>query len=138
MELTIRYFTRSKKGNTLKLANHIANHINKAALDVTHNLDNEVEALVLVNAMYALDVDLAIKDFIKNNKDKVKCLINVNSSATGKSTYKAVKKVCDEYNVKILTEEYHTVASWIFLNKNRPNEDDFKRLDQFIDNLLKK
>ena len=138
MELTIRYFTKSKKGNTYKLAKFISEKINKEALDITNNLEEEAELLVLVNAMYAFDIDNKVKEFLKNNKDKIKALVNVSSSASGKSTYKSVKKVCDELGIKILDEEYHTVASWIFMNKNRPNEADFKRLDEFITNLLNK
>ena len=137
MEATIRYFTKSRKGNTEKIAKYIGNKLNKEALDITNNLNEEVELLILVNAMYAFDVDAKIKEFLKNNKDKIKCLVNVSSSASGKSTYKSVKKVCDEYEIKILEDEYHTIASWIFLNKGRPNEDDFKRLDSFLEKLLK-
>ncbi len=135
MELTIRYFTRSKKGNTEKIAKHIGAYINKDALDITHNLEEDAEVLILVNAMYAFDIDNEVKEFLRNNKDKIKCLVNVNSAASGKSTYKSVKKVCDEVGINISDKEFHTVASWIFLNKNRPNADDFKRLDKFIDEL---
>ncbi|MBR3617129.1 MAG: flavodoxin family protein [Acholeplasmatales bacterium] len=138
MELTIRYFTKSKKGNTLKLANFISNKINKEALDITNDLKEEAELLILVNAMYAFDIDNNVKDFLRRNKDKIKALVNVSSSASGKSTYNSVKKVCDELGIKMLEEEYHTVASWIFINKNRPNQDDFNRLDKFIDLLQNK
>ena len=138
MELTIRYFTKSKKGNTLKLANFISNKINKEALDITNDLKEDAEILILVNAMYAFDIDNNVKDFLRRNKDKIKALVNVSSSASGKSTYNSVKKVCDELGIKMLEEEYHTVASWIFINKNRPNQDDFNRLDKFIDLLQNK
>lgn len=138
MELTIRYFTKSKKGNTLKLANFISNKINKEALDITNDLKEDAELLILVNAMYAFDIDNNVKDFLRRNKDKIKALVNVSSSASGKSTYNSVKKVCDELGIKMLEEEYHTVASWIFINKNRPNQDDFNRLDKFIESLQNK
>lgn len=135
MNLAIRYFTKSKKGNTEKIAKHIEKKIDVKALDVTHSLEEEVETLILVNAMYAANIDKEIKEFLKNNKDKIKNLININSSASGASTYKKVKKVCDEYNIPISDKEFHTVASWIFINKGRPNEEDFKRLDAFLDEL---
>ena len=47
-----------------------------------------------------------------------------------------VNKACDAYNIPISKEEFHTVASWIFINKGRPNEEDFKRLDEFLDRVL--
>ena len=33
--------------------------------------------------------------------------------------------------------ENYKVASWIFLNKGRSNEEDFKRLDEFLDKVVK-
>ena len=135
MQLAIRYFTKSKKGNTEKIAKHIEAKLDVTALDITNPLDEEVDTLLLVNAMYAANIDKKIKEFLKNNKDKSKNLININSSASGASTYKKVKKVCDKYNIPISDKEFHTVASWIFMNKGRPNEEDFKRLDAFLDEI---
>ena len=132
MKLAIRYFTKSKKGNTEKIAHFISHHVQVPALEVTHPLEEEVEQLILVNAMYAADVDKSIKNFLKDNASKIKCLINVNSSASGASTYKAVKKVCVKYNIPISDQEFHTQASWIFINKGRPNDDDFLKLAAFL------
>ena len=137
MKVAIRYFTKSKKGNTEKLAKFISEKINVPALDVTHPLEEETEQLILVNAMYAANVDKNIKEFLKANADRIKCVINVNSSASGASTYKAVKKVCDKYNIPLSDKEFHTVASWIFINKGRPNEDDFNKLEPFIKEVIK-
>ena len=132
MKLAIRYFTKSKKGNTEKIANFISEKVNVTALDVSKPLEEETECLLLVNAMYAADIDKEVKAFLKANKDKIKCLININSSASDSSTYKAVKKVCDKEGINISDKEFHTVASWIFINKGRPNEEDFARLEAFL------
>ena len=136
MKLAIRYFTKSKKGNTEKIANFVSSKVGVEALDVSHHLQEEVEQLLLINAMYAFDVDKEIKNFLKNNKDKIKCLININSAASGASTLKSVKKVCDEENIPVSDKEYHTVASWIFINKGRPNEEDFARLETFLKEVV--
>ena len=138
MNLCIRYFTKSKKGNTKKLSDFISNKLKLEALDVSNNLDEEVEYLILVNALYANNIDKEVKTFLENNKDKIKNVINVCSSASGKSTYKKVKKECDKLGINILEEEYHTRASWIFINKDRPNEDDFNRLALFVDKIKEK
>ena len=138
MNLCIRYFTKSKKGNTKKLSDFISNKLKLEALDVSNNLDEEVEYLILVNALYANNIDKEVKKFLEENKEKIKNVINVCSSASGKSTYKKVKKECDKLGINILEEEYHTRASWIFINKDRPNEDDFNRLAIFIDNIKEK
>lgn len=132
MKIAIRYFTKSKKGNTEKIAKFVSETINVEALDVTHPLEEDVDQLLLINAMYAFDVDNAIKNFLENNASKIKCLININSSASGSSTYKSVKKVADKYNIPMSEKEFHTAASWIFINKGRPNADDFKRLEDFL------
>lgn len=135
MKLAIRYFTKSKKGNTEKIAKFVSEKLSFPALDVTHPLDEEVDTLLLINAMYAADVDKAIKDFLVANKDKIKSLININSSASGSSTLKAIKKVCDKENIPVSDKEFHTVASWLFINKGRPNEEDFRRLAEFLDTI---
>jgi flavodoxin len=101
MKLAIRYFTKSKKGNTEKIAKFVSEKLSLPALDVTHPLDEEVDTLLLINAMYAADVDKAIKDFLVANKDKIKSLININSFASAASTLKAIKKVCDKENIPV-------------------------------------
>ncbi|MDY6429588.1 MAG: flavodoxin [Bacilli bacterium] len=136
MKIAIRYYTKSKKGNTEKIAKFIENKINVPALDVTHPLEEEVEQFLLVNAMYAADIDKEIKQFLRNNKDKIKTLININSAASGASTLKAVKKVCDKEGINVSEKEFHTVASWIFINKGRPNEEDFARLEAFLKEVV--
>lgn len=138
MNIAIRYFTKSKKGNTYKLASFISERINVPALDTKNDLTEEVDLLFLVNAMYAADIDNNVKEFLERNKDKIKLLVNVNSAASGASTLKSVKKVCDKLNIPVSTDEYHTVASWIFINKGRPNAEDFNRLDSFIGKVVHK
>ena len=136
MKIAIRYYTKSKKGNTERIAKFIEDKINVPALDVTHPLEEEAEQLLLVNAMYAADIDKEIKQFLRNNKDKIKTLININSAASGSSTLKAVKKVCDKEGINVSEKEFHTVASWIFINKGRPNEEDFARLEAFLKEVV--
>ena len=136
MKVAIRYFTKSKKGNTEKIAKFVSEKTGVQALDVTNPLEEEVETLLLVNAMYAADIDKAIKEFLKQNAEKIKCLININSSASGASTIKAVKKVADQYGIPVSEKEFHTQASWIFINKGRPNADDFARLEAFLKEVV--
>ena len=135
MKLAIRYFTKSKKGNTKKIADFVSEKLKVEALDVTHKLDEKVETLLLINAMYAANIDREVKEFLEKNKDNIGTLVNINSSASGASTYKVVKKVCDENGINISDKEFHTVASWIFINKGRPNEEDFKKLEEFLAQL---
>ena len=136
MKIAIRYFTKSKKGNTEKIAKFIESKINVEAVDVSKPLEEEVDTLLLVNAMYAANIDKEVKNFLEQNASKIKCLVNINSSASGASTLKAVKKVADKNNIPVSDKEFHTVASWIFLNKGRPNEEDFARLEAFLKEVV--
>ncbi len=136
MKNAIRYFTKSKKGNTYKLAKVVSETSGLDALSVENDLEEKVEQLFLVNAMYAATIDKEVKRFLERNKDKIGIIININSAASGASTLKAVKKVADKLNIKVSDKEYHTVASWIFLNKNRPNEEDLNRLKEFVKEVM--
>lgn len=131
MKIAIRYFTRSKKGNTEKLAKVIEKATGLKALDVSHDLDEKVDRLFLINAMYAANIDGAVRGFLTRNKDKIGEVINFNTSCSGKSTHGLVKTVTDELNIKLSEKEFHCAASWIFLNKGLPNDDDYKRAADF-------
>jgi len=135
MKQAIRYFTKSKKGNTKKIADFVSEKLGLEALTVESPLEEKVDRLILINAMYAADIDKEIKLFLQENKDKIGEVVNVNSAASGASTLKAVKKACDKNGIAVSDKEFHTVASWIFLNKGRPNEEDFARLEAFLEGL---
>ena len=71
MEIAIRYFTKSKKGNTEKLANVVSKTLNIEALDVSKDLEEKADKLILINAMYAADIDKEVKEFLeRNNMEK--------------------------------------------------------------------
>lgn len=67
---------------------------------------------------------------------RIKCIINVNSSATGRSTIKAIRKVALKYNIEVSEKEFHTIGSWLNLHKGRPNEDDLNKLKDFVTNTI--
>ena len=57
MTIAIRFFTRSKKGNTKKLADAVSAAIGVDAIDVSADLTEKVDRLFLINAMYAANID---------------------------------------------------------------------------------
>ena len=132
MDIAIRYFTKSKKGNTEKLANVVSKALNIEALDVSKDLDSKADKLILINAMYAADIDKEVKEFRSRNKDKIGEIYNMNTSASGSSTWKNVKKVADNLQIKLSDKEFHCAASWIFINKGLPTEDDYKKAENFV------
>ena len=135
MNTEIRYFTKSKKGNTEKLANQIAKAAGKKALTVAADLDERVDRLFLVNAMYAANIDREVKDFLARNKDKIGEVVNFSTSCSGKSTWGMVKKECDSLNIPLSDKEFHCAASWIFINKGLPSEDDYAKARDFAKSM---
>ena len=131
MTAAIRYFTKSKKGNTKKLAEAVEKATGLAALDVTNDLTEKVDRQLLINAMYAANIDPEVKEFLARNKDRIGEVVNMNTSASGQSTLKTVKKTADEYGIPVSDREFHCAASWIFINKGLPTEDDFRAAGEF-------
>ena len=136
MKTAIRYFTKSKKGNTKKLADAVSNATGLEALDVSADLEEKADRLFLINAMYAANIDKEVKDFLARNKDRIGEVVNMNTAASGASTWKAVKKVTDELGITLSDKEFHCSASWIFINKGLPGEEDLKRAAEFAASLI--
>lgn len=137
MKIAIRYFTKSKKGNTEKLANQISQATNEKALTVTSDLAENVDSLFLVNAMYAANIDSEVKSFLTRNKDKIGEVVNFSTSCSGKSTWNMVKKECDALQIPLSEKEFHCAASWIFINKNLPSEEDYQKAREFAVSMTK-
>ena len=130
MKIAIRYFTKSKKGNTEKLATQISQTV---ATDLAENVDR----LFLVNAMYAANIDSEVKSFLARNKDKIGEVVNFSTSCSGKSTWSMVKKECDALQIPLSEKEFHCAASWIFINKNLPSEEDYQKARKFAVSMSK-
>ena len=136
MEVAIRYYTKSKKGNTVKLANAVSSALELDALDVTNDLNERVEKLFLINAMYAANIDKEVVRFLERNKDMIGEVINMNTSASGASTYKALNKATNKYGINLSDKEFHCAASWVFINKGLPTEEDLNKAKEFAKSLL--
>ncbi len=136
MTIAIRYYTKSKKGNTKKLADAVSKAIDIEALDVSADLTEKVDRLFLINAMYAANIDREVKEFLVKNKENIGETVNMNTSASGSSTWKAVKKVTDELGIKLSDKEFHCAASWIFINKGLPSDEDYRRAGDFAKSMI--
>jgi len=129
--IAIRYFTKSKKGNTKKLADVVSAALNIEAKDVSVDLPETVDRLILINAMYAANIDPEVKAFLQRNKDRIGEVVNMNTSATGKSTLPVVKAAAQAAGIAVSAREFHCAASWIFINKGLPSDEDFARAAAF-------
>jgi len=131
MKVAVRYFSKSKKGNTKKLAEAVSKVTGIEALDVSHDLTEKVDRLILINAMYAANIDGEVVRFLEKNKDRIGLIVNMNTSASGSSTLKAVKKAACPLGISVSEREFHCAASWIFINKGLPSEADLARAGEF-------
>lgn len=134
-KIEIRYYTKS--GNTEKLAKAIGEELNIEAKDVSHKLNSDVDILFLGSSVYAAGVDNNIKNFIKNIDVKIGQVVNFSTAALIPSTYKQVKKLLIEKNIKMSDREYHCRGSFGVMHKNRPNADDIERVKAFARDIVK-
>lgn len=135
MTIAIRYFTKSKKGNTKKLADAVSAALGMEAKDVSADLEEKADRLFLINAMYAANIDPEVKAFLSRNKDKIGEVVNMNTSASGKSTLSLVKAAAEAAGIAVSEREFHCAASLIFINKGLPTADDFARAAAFAKEL---
>ena len=136
MTVAIRYFTKSKKGNTKKLADAVSAATGLKAEEVSVDLADKADRLFLINAMYAAQIDPEVKAFLERNADKIGEIVNFNTSASGKSTLPMVKKEADRLGIALSDREFHCAASWIFINKGLPTDEDFARAGDFAKSML--
>ena len=47
-----------------------------------------------------------------------------------------VKRETDSLGVKLSDREFHCAASWIFINKGLPTQDDFNRAGEFAKSMM--
>ncbi len=135
MKVAVRFYTRS--GNTEKLAKAIAEAVGVKADSVNIALEDKVDILFLGCSYYAFDVDENVKEFIKENRDKIGKIVCFGTSAMMKSVYKPMKKVVEEYGVNIEKEDFHCHGSFGPVHKGRPNEDDLNNVKKFAERILK-
>ncbi len=129
MNIAVRYYTRS--GNTKKIADAIAQAVGVEAKTDGAPLSEKTDVLFLGSSVYAGGVDTAVINFIKENKDNIGMVYNFSTAAFPMSTYKNVRKVCDELGIKMAAENFKCRGSFTVMNKNRPNEADLKEAAEF-------
>ena len=86
--------------------------------------------------MYAANIDKEVKEFLERNKDKIGEVVNMNTAASGASTWKAVKRVTDKLGIRLSDKEFHCAASWIFINKGLPSDADYARAKEFAKSMI--
>ena len=136
MKTAIRYYTKS--GNTQKLATAIGEALELSTASITVPLEEKVDLLLLGTSYYAFDMDPEVKQFLRDNKDKIGKVSSFGTSAMMKSMAKPMKKVTDALGIELADSEFHCRGSFGPANKGRPNEEDLKAAQAFALSLIKK
>ena len=134
MNIAVRYYTRS--GNTKKLADTIANVVLAESKDLSNSLEESVDILFLGCSYYAFDVDVEVKRFINENKEKIGKIVCFGTSAMMKSMKRPVAKVAEPLGVAIAEEEFHCRGQFGKMHKGRPNMDDLNEVFAFAKRVI--
>jgi len=97
-----------------------------------------VELLLLGCSYYAFDMDEKVKQFLKENKDKIGAISCFGTSAMMKSMKKPMKKVTDELGIRLLDAEFHCHGSFGPMHKGKPDAADLKAAQAFAKSLTAK
>ena len=130
MKYAVRYFTRT--GNTKKLAEAAAAALGVEAADVVYKgLDEKTDIVLLGSSLYAGGFAPDIKAFIEENAEKIGKLAIFGSSASGKSTYKKIRAFAESKGVSVIDREFVCPGHFLFMHKERPDENDLKKVADF-------
>ena len=137
MKVAVRYYT--KTGNTMRLAQAVAEAVGTEALPISVPVEKKVDILFLGNSYYAFNIDPEVRSFVRSlDSSKVGCIVNFGSAAMMKSTYKKVKAEADKVGVKLDEREFHCKGQFKNVHKGRPNEEDLKAAAEFAKKIVKK
>ncbi len=128
-KIAIRYC--SVTGHSKQLAEAIGEALNLPAKDVAEGLDEPVDKLFLCNGMYAARLDKKLKAFLEENSAKCGEVINVCSSASGRSTRSQLEKLAGALGFRLSTREFRCKGAFHFLAKGHPDETDLKDAADF-------
>lgn len=134
MKIAVRYFTRT--GNTKKIAQAIAKVVGAEALDISHPLSEDVDILFLGSSVYAAGVDGEVKKFISSINVNVRKVVNFSTAAILESTYNQVKKLLNEKGIEMEKENFACKGQFKFMHKNKPDNADLKRAEEFAKQFM--
>ncbi len=127
--VAVRYCTRT--GHSKQLAEAIAAALKVEAKDIAAGLEEPVDQLFLCNGLYAAALDQNLKDFLRANGKKAGEIINVCSTATGRSTRGALKKEAAKSGFTLSEREFRCKGAFHFVAKGHPDEEDLRAAANF-------
>ena len=131
MKIAIRYF--SKSGNTKKIADSIADECKIQALSIDKPLDSKVDVLFLGCAVYAFEIDTAVKNFLLNLDAKIvtRVAIFTTSALFKKIAFKQVTKILKKKEIQCLEIDFYCKGEYRKMNVGKPDLEDIQRVKKF-------
>ncbi|SFR85126.1 hypothetical protein [[Clostridium] aminophilum] len=126
----VRYYTQS--GNTRRIAEEIALELDIPALTVDHPLEEKTDVLFLCNSMYWGGADRHVLRFIEENAERIGKIVNVSTSALGRSTCVSVKAAAARVGVEVADNEFYCRGSFHLLHRGHPDEADLEAVRAFV------
>lgn len=136
MKVAVRYYSRS--GNSKKMAEAVAKVAGVPAMNVDVKLEEDVDVLFIVNALYWHGIDKNVKEFLKNPGARIGKLINVSNASLTDSTNPQMQKLASQLSLNLADEEFHCKGQFKGLHKGRPNADELNQLEEFTLKILGK
>lgn len=135
MRIAVRYYTKS--GNTERLARAVAEAAGVKAQDISVSLKEKTDILFLGCSYYAFDMDPLVKEFLKQNHDKIGKIVCFGTSAMMKSMVKPMKRAVKSMNIEVYPEDFHCRGEFKSVHKGRPDANDLENAKRFAEGLLK-
>ena len=130
MTVAVRY--QSRKGNTRKIAQAIAEAIGVEALPITEPLDGPVDLLFVGGALYAGGIEPKLEEFLKQlPADKIGKVAVFSTSVSPKTPLEQVKGILEGKGIAIMGKSFHSPGSFLFFNRKRPNTQDCEQAAAF-------
>ena len=120
MRMELRYYTRN--GATKKLADAIASAVGVEAKTVDKPLEKYADIVFLGASVYSGKPAPEVLKFVRENGKNIGKIVVFGCSGTGKSAYAGIKAEAAGYGVKTAEMEFKCKGHFMFLNKNRPND----------------
>ncbi len=134
MKYAIRYY--SKSGNTKRLADALSDYLNVPALDISHDLTEDVDVLFFGSGVYGSSLDPGVISFISNIGVRVGDFVNFSTSGIMESNYLLISDVLENTCISLSDCEFHCPGSFVGMNAGRPDDGDIQDFINFVKDFL--
>lgn len=129
MKIEVRYYSRG--GTTSKLATAAAEAVGAVPMTVEDDLKEKCDLLLIGASVYAGRPDAKVISFIQRNAVNIGAIAVFGSSASGRSTFNAIKAAAQDVGIKVLESDFTCYGPFMFLHKKHPTSEDLQRVAAF-------